>query len=667
MTFGSPWTTSGGCSSNSTCDCRQSQRMTPVLVAMVATAVFALGTLVTRSTVARSYPEAFVVTALGLLVVVQVSSEVLGALHLFTTAWIGSVWLVIAALLVGIAVVRREAIPAPQLGLGRAESVGYGAVAVLSALTFATGLLVAPNNWDSLTYHLSRAAHWLQQGSLDLFEPAGSRENTMSPLADLTLAHLIAADGTARFAFLGQWAAGIVVLVGVGLLAQHLFDSRRVVLLAVISAATVPMLLSQMSTTQADLLAGVPVAAAIVAWRWVDYGRWSAAAALVSVALATSVALKTTSALLVLPWFVLVVVVLVKARARRWVAATVGLAAMAGLALNGGHAWRLLAGQSGELSAATDVLNRVVSAESVGVNLLRDFATAVVVPIPSLVALLQDGTSTLAHLVGWDIALPAATFGSGYAISVAWTEDHAGAPWHVLLALVAIVVLLLMARRRPQPRALILIGVLVAQVLAVAVVMRWQPWINRFTFLIVVFAAPLIGWLISRWARSLQVVSAAALVGLALGWILLQPNRGLAGTSWIPDSLPMASSLPRYDSPLTYDRFEQLFMQHPPTATAYADALVYAESLAPSRVVMTIGGDWWEYPIWYWFAGRSERPFLTHKAGGSSGTTVVICTTPCPSVPLEGSRTFKGEGPPTPSVDEGPELVVGLLRQSPDS
>src|ERR1051326_5256486 len=40
---------------------------------------------------------------------------------------------------------------------------GVGAVVIAGAIT---GLVAAPSNWDSLTYHLARVGYYLQQGSL---------------------------------------------------------------------------------------------------------------------------------------------------------------------------------------------------------------------------------------------------------------------------------------------------------------------------------------------------------------------------------------------------------------------------------------------------------------------------------------------------------------------
>ena len=47
-----------------------------------------------------------------------------------------------------------------------------------------TILFNAPNTWDSLTYHMSRVAHWIQNGSVDYYFTTNSRQNEMGPGAE---------------------------------------------------------------------------------------------------------------------------------------------------------------------------------------------------------------------------------------------------------------------------------------------------------------------------------------------------------------------------------------------------------------------------------------------------------------------------------------------------
>src|SRR6266511_3109589 len=99
--------------------------------------------------------------------------------------------------------------PAPPRGYVSALRTGVGAarahpavaaltlvVAVALALQLFMAVAVAPNNWDSMTYHLSRAAYWLQNHSATQFFPGTVRQNGSPPNAEMLQAWTMAVTGT---------------------------------------------------------------------------------------------------------------------------------------------------------------------------------------------------------------------------------------------------------------------------------------------------------------------------------------------------------------------------------------------------------------------------------------------------------------------------------------
>lgn len=636
--------------------------MNVILVILLVVLIVALFSLTARVTIAGTYPEALLLGCLSLIAFVHLVSETLNLASILRPGWIMFFWLICLAGLLAMIWRRRSRLSLPALNWDRQTAVIYSALVPIAAMTLLTGALVSPNNWDSLTYHLSRGAHWLQQGSFDFFEPTSSRENTQSPLGDLLFAHLQVAGGDGATAFLVQWFAGIVVLVGVGILADEVFADRRITALSVLCGATVPMLVSQMSTTQVDLLAGVPIAGVIVAWRWLHQGRFWGSVLLASSVMGVAAAIKATSALLILPWGAVMLGELFERRRWKHLGGFLSISVASLLVFNVGHIFRLLTQRAGSLNDATNVLNEALTPESVVVNLVRDLTTALVVPIPALVRGIETASEVFLEFLGLDPELRGATFGSSYSLSVAWSEDHAAAPWHVLLVMTAIAWLFVRQQSIPRRRVATLVGVLATQSLLIAAVIRWQPWINRFTFLIVVFAAPLMGWLLAQWAPFLRSSVASVMVVSALAWILLQPLRGLAGTMWIPQTIPFIDAIPRYESPLSYDRFSQMFMHHPPSADTYSRAFSHAQTLDPNGVQLDIGGDWWEFPIWVWMDEEFRNGLVMHYPEAASGRVVRICIETCSDGEMTDVRTFSSSGPASPSVDAGPDLVVGLVR-----
>ena len=158
-------------------------------------------------------------------------------------------------------------------------------------------VVAPPNNWDSMTYHLARAAAWYQHGSVGYLPGANTeRLNIFPPNAEIaTLYTLVLAHGD-RLAALPQYVAGLVSLVACYALARRVGFTRSSSLFAALLLGSLSQVVLQATTTQNDLIVTSYVAAAAVFV--LDGGRRGLALAGLAVGLA--VGTKTT-ALLALP------------------------------------------------------------------------------------------------------------------------------------------------------------------------------------------------------------------------------------------------------------------------------------------------------------------------------------------------------------------------------
>src|SRR4030095_5899533 len=79
-------------------------------------------------------------------------------------------WVLVSwALVAGIALWGLRRRPAESASTARAlplPRLALGAVGVVLAATGTLAFLAPPNNWDSMTYHMPRVAHWSQAGSV---------------------------------------------------------------------------------------------------------------------------------------------------------------------------------------------------------------------------------------------------------------------------------------------------------------------------------------------------------------------------------------------------------------------------------------------------------------------------------------------------------------------
>jgi 4-amino-4-deoxy-L-arabinose transferase-like glycosyltransferase len=168
-------------------------------------------------------------------------------------------------------------------------------------------LATPPNNGDALSYHLSRAAAWFQEGGLHFIEEAHTeRQNEFPPNAEIGFLYTFALLGRDGAAALPQVAAQAAVVLAVAGLARRLGAGRPAALYAGLLTACLTEVALQSVTTKNDLVAASFVAAAA----YFLGGRTTAELALAGLAVGLAVGTKLTAflalptlALLALVWF----------------------------------------------------------------------------------------------------------------------------------------------------------------------------------------------------------------------------------------------------------------------------------------------------------------------------------------------------------------------------
>lgn len=88
--------------------------------------------------------------------------------------------------------------------------LGLGIFCAATAFFAATGHV---GIYDSMTYRLSRVAHWLQEGSVGFMVTNDQRQNYMPVVPDLAMAWILSAgDQGYAGAALAQWLGGVLLL-----------------------------------------------------------------------------------------------------------------------------------------------------------------------------------------------------------------------------------------------------------------------------------------------------------------------------------------------------------------------------------------------------------------------------------------------------------------------
>jgi hypothetical protein len=151
-------------------------------------------------------------------------------------------------------------------GAARRHPIVAGlAIAVALSLLYALaiGLIAPPNNSDSMSYRLSRAAAWLQHGGIHWLENAHTdRQNEFPANSEIEILYTLTLLDRDAAAALPQLAAAVALVLAVTGMARRLGYGRAAAAFAGLLTATLAEVALQATSTQNDLVTASFVAAA---------------------------------------------------------------------------------------------------------------------------------------------------------------------------------------------------------------------------------------------------------------------------------------------------------------------------------------------------------------------------------------------------------------------
>ena len=121
------------------------------------------------------------------------------------------------------------------------------------SVNLVVALIAPPNNLDSMSYHMPRVMHWIQNASVDHYSTMDVRQLSLPAGAEYQVAQLHVLSGNDRFVNLVQWLSFFGCIVGVSLVSRVITKGRRSQIASALFCGTIPMAVMQSSTTQNDL------------------------------------------------------------------------------------------------------------------------------------------------------------------------------------------------------------------------------------------------------------------------------------------------------------------------------------------------------------------------------------------------------------------------------
>jgi hypothetical protein len=572
------------------------------LILLPATAYILLTLIFAQRAGIREMAEALVKGHIVLFVFIAVSTEILSSINEITFPALLTVWLLFL-LVCFVAVFRKGrkhgfSLPVLQR-ITPLTMILLGTIAFILATTFAAGILYPPNNWDSMTYHMSRVVHWISNNNVSFYPTAIERQNCQMPLAEFAIMHVQILTGCDLCASLVQWVS-FLVLICLGLLiAEELGLSIRQQFISAIVIATLPMAILQASSTQNDLVvSSFLMSFGLFMLRLRDkFGAQNLLLAGISLGLALLT--KGTAFIYCAAIGIsLAVPVLMACRydRPRFLKATAGLSfvVIIALMLNAGFLWRNYQLYGHPLSTGgKDYFNEDRSAAALVSNILRNGALHLATPSAEIN---WYQYCALQEILGPEMYNPKTTFkGTSFRFGVPFKlyEDTAGNLIHMIIALFGVVLLPIAWRRGHHLKTKwYAIGVMLGAVMF-CWILKWQPWNSRLHTPLFALGAPLMAITITSGIGSVRkgigYVILLCMVLYSFPFALANTSRSLVSLEWN-----------------RINRMQLYFMNRDNIFNDYNSAMNVLGEADSGEVGLYLGEDDWEYPFWA-FAAQTKK------------------------------------------------------------
>ena len=459
-------------------------------------------------------------------------------------------------------------------------------VATLALLVVAVN--VAPNNWDSMAYHLPKVEQWIQNRQVGPFRTSYPPQIYLAPLAEIGMAHFSLLGGTVWAVNLVQLQASVVTVVGVSVVARNCGLDRSGQSIAAAMIGLAPIAVAEAVTTQNDYAATALVVVAFAAasrslrapqpW-WV---------LVTAVAVGLALCTKPTGAIFAAPAAVWSLAHLRHAGFRRGLAVAGGSAAVAMLVnvswmLDNQQVFGSPLGPDTPDAASTSLNNEHHSLGVTVGNMVRNAGHVLALRrYPEVNGWIHDSLAASMSFVGIDPNQPGALFGSDtWRLGASLSEDVTGNAVQGFLLIGALVFCLAAARTRRQMWPLL--ACLFVGYVLFCLILKWQVWGMRLLLPGLAISAVVVAAWVSRWPRVFRYAVLGLLVYQVYPFVLQMPSRPLLGSQ----------------SVLVTDPHDELFASHPAFRPRYEEYTDFLTREPGARVGLQADMIAWEYPLWY--------------------------------------------------------------------
>jgi 4-amino-4-deoxy-L-arabinose transferase-like glycosyltransferase len=490
---------------------------------------------------------------------------------------------------------------AGRLSLDLFSKLLLGVIAAILLLTAVVAFVAPPNNYDSMTYHMSRVMHWAQNQSVAHYPTHILRQLSMPPAAEFAILQFQVLLGSDYLANFVQWFCMLGSLILITLIAKLLGANYRGQILSAFVGATIPMGILQATSTQTDYVTSFWILCFVYfVIKFKSESRFEHIGG-ASLALGLAVLTKPTACLIAFPFGLWLVILLLRRRKwNLWRPLLVMLLVV--MLINSGYFLRNLSLFGSFLGSDHGTVNEAFLPGNLASNILKYFAQHLNSPFPSFNASIYAGLKRLHDVSGIDINDNRTSFEEFTIEKYTPHEDVAGSLVHLFLIFVCGFLFFYRGKPKNHPDLLAYFTALVAGFLIFFGFIKYQPWLNRLTLPIFVLFSPLIGIILNKmFAKRIQIAVFALMIMVAIPPLLMNITRPL-----IPPPFARRSKYSILTTPRQYFYFAGM----PETYRSYKRVADTIKKRKYSNI--GVGGINNEYPLWVLLDAAGIKYRLEH-------------------------------------------------------
>lgn len=481
------------------------------------------------------------------------------------------------------------------------------AMLALIVLVGVQGIIYPPNNWDSLTYHMSRISHWVSQSSVSHFPTNNFRQLYQPPFAEYFILHISLLAKSDQFANWVQFFFWLSMVPILWLITESVITKKTTNIFMVGLILCLPEGILQASSTQNDIVLSFFLACSLYfTIKTFKVQNIKAQIFFAGLSIGLTLLTKGTAYLFLAPIGVYFAIASFKKLFQKQPQYIYGgiLALILGLSLNFGHYYRnykLISNPLGTDSKmyANQEMSSGILASSIAKNIGMHMG-----PFP-----LNRWYDKMLFWIHDIIQIPINTESTNFlnipysgAVTLPNHEDNAPNTLYFYLIVASLIagLYLLIKRKEVAQNSFILTGILVFQFIIFCAYLKWQPWHTRLHMPLFYLSMPLVLGLVST-SDFLRVHSKklfTLLLLVALFSVCFNFSR------------PFLSNSKTSAININSERYKKYFANNLLVYSEYKtiDSIITINKY--SKIGLNLTGDSWEYPFFY--KNFSEVRFPIH-------------------------------------------------------